>query len=113
KQLQNGSISDSSLDCLHEIVMRDGIEITLQIRVIDNTLASFQFRPYCFDGIMCRTTRSETVRGVQKIRLEDRFDDQEDSHLDNAVFDGGDSKRSFSTILLGNVHAFNRVRTIR
>src|SRR5207249_2168818 len=64
-----------------------GIESKYPFRsaIVDRLIARLQMRANLFQGIMRRSSASESIATIQKIRFEDRLQDQERRHLDNAI----------------------------
>jgi len=61
---------------------------------------------------MRRAARTETVRAVDEVRLEDRLQHQQHRCLHDPILDGRDAKRSLPAVRLGYVDALYRLRPI-
>jgi hypothetical protein len=49
---------------------------------------------------------------VEKVRLEDRLQNQQHGHLHDAIANRGNSQRSQSPVRFGDVHTLDRLRTV-
>src|SRR5216117_4567462 len=65
--------------------MWNRIEIPFQVRIVNGLIARLQMRLYFLQGIMGRPSTSESVITIQKVRFEDRFQNQKCRHLDDAI----------------------------
>src|SRR6266704_5034573 len=92
--------------------MRNRIEIPFQVRIVDSLITRLQMRLYFLQGIMGRPFTAESVITIQKIRFEDRFQDQECSHLDHAIPNRRDAQRPQLSIRFLNPYTTYRLRLV-
>jgi hypothetical protein len=88
------------------------VEVALQVCVIDFPPAGLELFADRFDGLMRRAARTESVRAVNEVGLEDRLQHQEHGRLDDAVPNGGNAQRSLPSVWLGNHDAFDWLGSI-
>src|SRR5207249_4594 len=70
-------------------------------------------RPYFFQGIVGRSPVTESVTTLQKIRFENRFQDQECCHLDNTIPDRRDPQWPQLSIGFLDPYPAHRFRLVR
>ncbi len=92
--------------------MGNRVEVALQVCVIDFPPAGLELFADRFDGLMRRAARTESVRAVNEVGLEDRLQHQEHGRLDDAVPNGGNAQRSLPSVWLGNHDAFDWLGSI-
>ena len=90
-QLQDSAVSNPSLQTLDQSIMRDGIEVRLQISVIHLRKTGRQVLADRVDRFMRISSRTKPIRAVQKVRFKDRFDHQHYCRLNKPVFDRWDT----------------------
>src|SRR5207253_2209149 len=106
------AIRDPYLETLHQRVVWNRIEVSLQVGVVHFPIALLEQRGDLVQCLVSRTTRAESERTVQKVRLEVRLQYQQRRHLHDPVFDRGNAQWSLPAIRLGNVHTLDRLRPI-
>lgn len=74
--------------------------------------SGFEMLPNLGQSVMRRAARTEPVRAVDEVRLEDRLQHQQHRHLHNPILDGRNAQWSLPAIRLGNVNAFHQLRPI-
>ncbi len=111
-QLQNLAIGNASLQAFDQGIMRDGIEVRLQVGVIHLRETGRQVLTNGVDRLMGISTRTKPIRAVQEVCLKDRLQHQQHCGLNDAVSDRWYTKRSQPSVRLGDVDALHRLRPI-
>ena len=111
-QFQHRAITDPHAQASHQLVVRDRIEVPLQVGVVHFPIARRQVRANRFQRLMGRTLRSESIGTIQEIRLEDRLQNQQRRRLHHAVFHRRDAQRTQLAVSLRNVHPPHRLRSV-
>ena len=90
-QIEHAAIADLALDPRHERFMWNRVEVGSQIR-IHHMGVSVLDQPIDFpQRVMAPASRTEAVAPLREPVLEDRFDDEANGLLDDAVLDRGHS----------------------
>ena len=111
-QRQYLSVADPARHALDQFGMRDRIEVAAQICVDYLTITLIQQTVDRSDRILCASFRSISVLLGFEVRLEDRFDHQHHSHLDNTVLDGRNTQRSLTSVRLLDPYPSDSFRPI-
>ncbi len=114
QQPQHPAIAEASRQRLHQIGVRDRVEIARQIRVNHRGVPGAQRPVHFLNRLRGRAPRPVAIgRGLQ-VRFEDRLQDQQSGGLDHPVLDRGNTKWPVSDpARLGDQHPPHRVRTVR
>ena len=107
-QLQYRPIRNPSLYRSHQSIMRNGIQVARQVRVIHLPPTHFQIPPNLLHGSLCSSPRPKPMRTVQEICLEDRFNDQQHRHLHHPVSYTGNPQGAPLSVGLGYVDPAHR-----
>src|SRR5215469_1669092 len=111
-QRQNRPVTDRALDPGHQPVVRDAVEITLQVGVHHPGQPRLQ-QPIDFpQRVLATTSRAEAVAARPELRFKDRLDDHLESRLHDPVLDRRDPQRTGSPVAFGDLHPFDRVRPV-
>src|ERR1035438_1566274 len=92
--MQHMLIDDPPSHALHQLRVRDGVEVLRQVRVNDIRVALVQQLIYLLDRIQRTPLRPVAVSIRLQIRLEDWFQNQLGSGLRHSVPYGWDAERS-------------------
>lgn len=92
--------------------MGNRVEVTLQVGVIHGLPPALEFLLDRRERLMSLSTRTEAVRAVEEIGLEDRLQDEHRGHLDHTITDRGDSQRALAPIRFQDVDAADRSRLV-
>ena len=111
-QPQHRAVGDPSFQTLEQRVMRNRIEVRLQIRVVDLLEPGGDGLADHVDRLMGIPARTEPEGTVQEVRLEDRLEHQQHRRLDDPVRDRRDTQRSLPAVRLGDIHALHRLRPV-
>src|SRR6266849_7248314 len=93
--------------------MRDGVEITTQIRVDHLSVALVQQRMHVPQSVPSAALRSISVLLRLQVSLEDWLQDHQGSRLHDPVFDRGDAEWSLRPIGFRYPYPPHGLRTIR
>lgn len=74
---QDRAIHYTHPQTLEQLIVRNRVEVTLQVRVVHFPPSGLKVLPNDSECIQRRTARTETVRTVDGVRLEDRFHHQQ------------------------------------
>jgi hypothetical protein len=72
-QLQYAPVYHSHPQTRHELVLRNRIEVALQVRVIHRLIPPLQMRTDLRQRLLRRAVGTEPIGAIFKIRFEDRF----------------------------------------
>jgi site-specific DNA recombinase len=111
-QLQHRSIHDPLPHGCHQLLVGDGVEVRLQIRIVYFPAALLEIEFDLLQRIVRRSSRPESIRTVKEVRLEDRFHDQQHRRLHHAVFHRRDAQWAIFAVGFGDVHTLNRLRAV-
>ena len=111
-QLQHAPVHDPLLHAGHQLLVGDGVEVRLQVRVVHFPPPLLEVLLDLLQRIVGRSAGTESERTIQEVRLEDRLHDQQHRHLHHAVPDRRDAQRAELAVGLGNVHALHRLRPV-
>ena len=111
-QLQHRPVHDPHAQARHQLVVRNRIEVALQVRVVHRLIPGLQVTAYLLQRLVRRAPRTEPVGAIQEIRLEDRLQDQQGRHLHHPVAHRRDAQRSQLPIRLRDVDAPHRLRPV-
>ena len=79
----------------HQLHVRDAVEVTRQVRVNHLRMPAFQQRFNPPDGVSSAAAWAVGVLLVLKVRLEDRFQNDQGRRLYHTISDRGDAKRPY------------------
>ncbi|GEM_PF-2633409 len=82
-QPECGSVRYPHLQAGHEFVVRDRVEVSLEVRVVYLPTSFFDVLPDFAQCLVCRSFRAESVRTVQEVRFKDWFQDEHGGRLDS------------------------------
>jgi len=111
-QLQDRAVRDPHAQARLQLVVRNRIEVAFQVRVIHRLIPGGQVPAYLRQSLVCRAPRTEPIRAIQEIRLENRLQDQQGRHLCHPVPHRRYAQRSQLPILLLDVNASYRLRRV-
>jgi site-specific DNA recombinase len=112
-QPQHRAVGDPSLQALPQGIMRDRVEVRLQVRVVHLRQPGGDVLANRIDRLMRVLARTRPIRAVQEVRLEDRLEHQQHRRLHDPVFDRGDAERSLRPIGFRDPYPPHGLRTIR
>ena len=92
--------------------MRNRVKISLQVRVVHRLIPGFQVPAYLLQRLMRRASRPKSIGAILEIRLEDRLQDQQGSHLRHSVSHRRNAQGSQFPVGLGNVDASYRLGAV-
>src|SRR4030042_3041772 len=102
--MKNLSVRYSAGDQLQEFAVIDRVKVLLQVNIIYLGTSPVQIFVDLPNRRVLTLPRSESITRVGKIRLKDRFQNQQKSRLHNAVPNGRYSQRSLTSIRFRNIH---------
>ncbi len=108
-QPQDRAVRDPDLQAFEQRIMRDRVEIRLQVRVVHRRQPGGHVLTDRVDRLMGVLARTEPIRAVQEVGLKDRLEDQQHRRLNDPVFDGGNTQRSQPAVRFRDGHAFDRL----
>ena len=111
-QLEHRSVRDPDFQALHQLIVRDRVKVRFQVGVVHFSIAVSQMLGNLVERLVGRATGTESERTVQKVRLEDRFQDQQHCRLHDPVFDRGNTQWSQPAVRLRYVRSLDRLGTI-
>ncbi len=111
-RLQHGAVGYPFLHARHQTVVRDAIEVPLQIGVVDGAVAFLQVPLDRFERVHGRAPRTKAVGTGHEIRFENRFQNQLRGALDNTITQGGNAQRALPPVGLGDAHPPHRSRPV-
>ena len=111
-QLQNAAIGHPHPHTGHQLVVRNAVKVTFQVRVIDFRSSRPEVPPDPFQRVIRFAARAKSMRALLEIGLKDRIQYQHHRHLHHAVFQRGDSKRSLRSVGFWDIDSFNRARAV-
>jgi hypothetical protein len=109
---ENRAVGNPGSNAGHQFVMRDRVEVALQVRVVHRRIAVAKVRLDFFDGVEGRAPGPKPVRAVQEIRVEDRLQEEEHRCLHHPIPDGGNAQRTQFSVRLRDVHALHWLRAV-
>ena len=111
-ELQHTPVHHPHPHARQEVIVRNRIEVTFEVRVIHRLIPSLQMPAYLLQRLVSRAPRSEAIGAVLEIGFKDRLQDQQGRHLDHPVAHRRYAQRPQFPIRLGNVDAPYRFRHI-
>jgi Recombinase zinc beta ribbon domain len=75
-QLDHTAVSDPMAYASQQLVVLNGIEVALQVGIVDGLIAVLQMPTYLFQGIVRAAFGAKTVARILEVRLKDRFQNQ-------------------------------------
>src|SRR3990172_9306367 len=112
-QGQHTSVTYSHLHRFHQLVVRDAVEVSAQVGIVDRRVPCFQIAPNGRQRLVRRPPRPIPIRTIQKVSLEYRFEYQHGCHLYHPVSHRRDTQRTLLSIGLRDVHSQHRLCLIR
>jgi len=106
---QDRSVHDPHAQALEQLIVRNRIEVALQVCVVYFAPARLDLLPDLGESVVRRAARTEPVRAVDEVCLEDRLQNQKHRHLHNPVPNGRNAQRSLPAVRLGYIDAFHRL----
>ena len=113
-QRQHGAVGDLFLQARHQTVVRDRVEVALQVGVHHVDVARLEQLIDPTQGVFAAASRTKPVAVFREVALEDRLDHVHHRRLHHAIAHRGNAQRSrLVRARLGDVNASNRLRLIR
>ena len=113
-QPQDTSVGNLCLDASHQLLVRNRVEVRLQIGVHHPRVARFQQAVHAAERVLAAPSRAEAVAVLGKGPLEDRFKHVTQRPLHHTVSHGRDTERALLTAArLRNPHPSDRMGLIR
>jgi hypothetical protein len=109
---QDVPIDDAPSHTLHQLGMRNGVEVLGQIGIHHIGVALAEQFVHRLDRVGRRPTRSIAVSIGLEVRLEDRFDHELHSGLHHPVPNGRDAERPLAAAGLRDQHPPNRLGSV-
>src|SRR5712691_3606739 len=112
QQVENAPITDALLNPLHQPLVRDGVEVALEVGVDHVDVAIRNQLSHLAQRIPAAPSRPKAVTGRSERRLEDRLKRELHCRLDDTILDRRDAQRSRPAVALRNLDPPDRLRTV-
>src|SRR5882724_1227519 len=111
-QLQDAPVADRLAYPCHKPVVRDRIEVALQIGIHDMSEAFLQQPIHFPQRVFAASPRPEAVAPRSELNFKDRLDGHLQSRLHDTVLDGRYPERTGLPLAFGNLDPFDRARPV-
>ncbi len=111
-QRQHAAVADRTFHQAQQPLMRDGVEVALQVGVHHMGEAFLQQPIDLPQRVLAAPPGSEAVASGAELNLENGFDCHLQGGLHDAVLHHGDPKRTGLAVALGDLHPLDRVRPV-
>src|SRR6266478_3891031 len=111
-QRQDAPVADRLAHPRHQLVVRDRIEVTLQVGIHDMSEAFLQQPIDLPQRIFAASSRPEAVTSRSELDFKDWLNGHLQSRLHDAVLDGRYPERTGLPAAFGNIHPFDRARPV-
>src|SRR5690554_4904209 len=112
EQGEKATIADPFLYPFHQWLVRDRVEVALQVGIDHEGEAFLEQTIYFAQRVTAAAPRPKAVALRTERGLEDRFDDEFHRHLRDPVLDRRDAQRPGPAIVLGDFHSPDRLRAV-
>ena len=103
EEREHGAVHDPHPHTSHQLVVRDGIEVLLQVRVVHGGASFFELLEDDLQRLLSTPSGAKPEGAFLEVRFEDRFQKEQDGRLHHPIAHRRDPQRSQFPVRLGDV----------